>query len=79
MPTYVFPEVKAYGTKALPCPGCGRKVRRKRMFTQTESPFNKNPDGSVRTPQEIYDALSEERRAWESVPERHVACEEDIA
>jgi hypothetical protein len=58
MPTYRFREIKHQASKNLPCPGCGKKVRRQRTFGQTLNPFNKNADGKVKTELEIVRELN---------------------
>lgn len=69
-----FQEIRHQGRKNLPCPSCGKKVRRTRSFTQTVNPFNRNDDGSVRTPYEIRQALMAEARVWESEPVPCATC-----
>lgn len=66
-----FEEVKMYGRVVGKCK-CGKKRVRQRKFWMTLSPFNKNPDGSVRTRQDIYMALAEQIVAWEDEP---ITCE----
>ena len=41
----------------------------------TVNPWNKNPDGTVRTRREISRALGEQARAWEAEPFMHPKCE----
>jgi hypothetical protein len=74
-PTYVFPEVKLYGqVKNLPCPECGKKLRRTRTFVQTESPFNKNAQGQPASRDEIRAKLRAEADAWKAQPETCNSC-----
>jgi hypothetical protein len=42
----------------------GKKRQETRTFMQTVNPFNKNPDGSVKTRVEILKELHAERLAW---------------
>lgn len=56
--TVRFEPVTRQASKNLPCPGCGKKVRRQRIFEMTLSPFNKNPGGTVRTRQDVRTALA---------------------
>lgn len=71
MTHYVFEKVKLYGRKRVPCaePGCPRKLTRTKVFWQTLNPFNKNPDGTVRTEQDILIALDGKRTTWLTEPE----------
>jgi hypothetical protein len=52
--TYTFAGHKGRATHTFTCPNCG-KPNRTRTFTQehTVNPFNKNPDGSVKTSLEV--------------------------
>jgi hypothetical protein len=69
MPTYRFREIKHQASKNLPCPGCGKKLRRQRTFGQTLNPFNKNADGRVKTELEIVRELNATAAQWETEPE----------
>ena len=75
MPTYRFREIKHQASKNLPCPGCGKKLRRQRTFMQTLNPFNKNADGQVKTELEIVRELNATAAEWEAKPETHDACQ----
>ncbi len=72
-----FREYKRHGTKAGKCLVCGRTTRRQRTFRMTESPYNKNPDGTVRSPHEIARALDDQVRAWKAVRVICTDCEHD--
>lgn len=63
--TVRFPPVKRTKVLDLGCADCGKAMRRQKTETMTVSPFNKNPDGSQRTPQEIYTELGKVLDAWE--------------
>ena len=54
MTTYVFPVHRGHADCTFTCPSCG-KAKRKRAFTaeHTVNPFNKNADGSVKSPSEV--------------------------
>jgi uncharacterized C2H2 Zn-finger protein len=74
--TVRFEEVKHHATKNLPCPRCGKKVRRQRTFTNTINPWNRDPaTGLPRTRQEIREKLREEGAAWELEPVPCSRCE----
>lgn len=66
MTVYKFEEIKQKAKKTVPCDECGKKVTRQRTFSMTENPFNKNPDGTIRTRMEIREALLEQAREWEA-------------
>ncbi|HUZ54440.1 MAG TPA: hypothetical protein VMU94_18190 [Streptosporangiaceae bacterium] len=73
--TIRFEEVKRQFIKNLPCPGCGRKVRRQRTFCQTLNPWNKRADGMVKSRLDIWDGLAERGMAWQSEAVRCARCE----
>jgi len=74
VPTYRFREIKHQASKNLPCPGCGKKLRRQRTFSQTLNPFNKNADGQVKTELEIVRELNTTAAEWETELENHSTC-----
>ncbi len=75
MSTYTV-RYEQVGHKNLPCPGCGKKIRRQRTFTGTISPYNKDPEtGLPRTRQQIHEHLHKVAGAWQAKPEMHTDCE----
>ena len=54
MPTYVFQSYPATAKATFTCVSCG-KANRTRSFRVecTVNPFNKNEDGTVKTPREV--------------------------
>ncbi len=42
----------------------GKKRQRQRTFEETLNPFNKNPDGSVKTPADIQASLAKKCQEW---------------
>lgn len=74
MTTYVFDQIAYAAVKSLPCPVCGRKVRRQRTFTMTDNPWNRNPDGTRCSVPEIREALRAKASAWQAEPESHPKC-----
>ena len=68
MPTYTFQKVERYVEKAVPCAGCGKRLRRKTTLRQTLSPFNKTEDGQVKTRQQILAELDVKAREWKAEP-----------
>lgn len=64
MPTYTFPPVKAQARRRIDCLGCGKRCNRQATFEMTVSPFNQNPDGTVRTRAEVHAAVQAEAQAW---------------
>lgn len=74
--TITFEEVTRRAAKNLPCPDCGKKVRRQTTFMQTINPWNKNAAGEPKTRQEIQDELKADAAAWVQEPVRCTACRE---
>jgi len=70
-----FPEIKVYGEKSVKCDaGCGHRIRRKKTFWQTLSPFNKKADGSIKNVDEVYAELRAERDEWKAAPMTCKTC-----
>ena len=74
MTTYTFREVIVFADKHGTCQVCGKRAKRSRTFAQTISPFNTNPDGSVRSEREVLDAVQAEAAEWKSEPVTHGKC-----
>jgi len=75
--TITYEQVREPATRTGPCPGCGRKTRRNRTFTETINPFNKIADKSrPKTPAEVRASVRAKAQAWQPDPEvfRHDAC-----
>lgn len=73
MTTYRFQKVQCQFEQTGQCPTCLKRVTRRRTFTQTVNPFNRNDDGSVKTSAEVYAAVKAEGEAWQ--PDfTHEAC-----
>lgn len=71
-----FQEVTARRTKNLPCPSCGKRVRRAKTHMMTVNPFNRNQDGTERTPSEVNAMVIADAEAWAQVPELCTPCKE---
>ena len=70
-----FVEYGVEGVKNGVCPVCNRDSRRTKKFYQTQSPYNKNKDGEVKSVTEIIAECEVERELWMSDPCFHVKCE----
>ena len=64
MTTFRFTGPSTSRKHAGTCPGCGKKVARSRKFEHTVNPFNKNPDGSVRTWEQVDQRVQAEADSW---------------
>jgi hypothetical protein len=58
-----FQEVSITATRKWKTPD-GKRRQETKKFYQTINPFNKNPDGSVKTRREIEDELVLRRNEW---------------
>src|SRR5690625_2922910 len=68
MTTYTFREVIVFADKHGTCQVCGKRAKRSRTFAQTISPFNTNPDGSVRSEREVLDAYRQKPLSGRASP-----------
>jgi hypothetical protein len=73
--TYVYDPIRVHRSMKGPCVVCGRQATRSRTFQQMLNPFNKRPDGQVKTVEEIYAELREEADRWLTEPLTHERCE----
>lgn len=64
MPTYVFSKVELRATKSVKCDACGKRLKRSTTLFQTLSPFNKTPDGELKTRQQIGEELRVAEQEW---------------
>jgi hypothetical protein len=58
--TTTFHGIKGRAAYTCPCDTCGKTLKRTAVVEHTVNPYNKNEDGSVRTPVEV------RRRAFEA-------------
>ena len=73
MTTVNFQEISTTARSTGKCSVCGKRTTRSRRFWQTVNPFNRNADGTIRTPDDIRQSLSAEVAAW--TPDHdHTAC-----
>jgi hypothetical protein len=66
---YHYEPVRVTAVKKLPCPVCGKLLRRQRTFQETINPFNKNPDGTQKTSREVLASVQARAEDWRTVPE----------
>lgn len=86
MSTYTqrYEQLKAKATRRVTCPGCGKKRRVSRTFTQTVNPYNPVvkalSEGSlyVEAWYAVRQSVAAEAKAWQPDDDesRHIACEE---
>lgn len=73
--TITFEEVSQLAVRKGVCDVCGKRGRRQRTFTMTINPWNKNPDGTVRTRAEVKAANRAKAQEWQGDPFVHPTCE----
>lgn len=74
--TETYHEVRHLERKMARCPGCGKRMRRQRTFTNTFSPFNRDPKtGLPRTYEQVMEHLQELGADWKGKPEWCPECQ----
>ena len=63
MVTYVFREVSVKAVYKW-VDATGKRRQKTKKFSQTLNPFNRNMDGSLKSPSDILKAVNEEKAAW---------------
>ncbi len=69
-----FNEVSIIAHKSLPCPKCHKRVKRQKKFWQTINPFNRIPDGTIKSREIIQDEITREAATWREKPELCSKC-----
>ncbi len=72
----IFRPLRFRATKDLPCPRCGKKVRRAKTFEMTVNPFNVNEAGVPCSPGEVWAKLAAKAAEWAKVPEPCSKCKD---
>lgn len=73
----VFEQVSKTARATGRCAVCGKSVTRSKKLWQTVNPFNKLPDGTVKSAADIRRELDVEARRWQ--PDfRHAACAAEV-
>lgn len=78
--TYTFQGYKGRAGYTCPCDTCGKTLKRTAVVENTVNPYNKNEDGSVRTPIEVMrraqTAAEQEAAKLQGVPVTCRDCED---
>ena len=64
MTTYRFDRISAQRTRSGKCPSCGKRRTRSKTFTSTVNPFNRNEDGTIKTPREVRQDVNAKASQW---------------
>lgn len=67
MPVVRFESVNLTGFKQGKCADCDKRTKRTKRFTQTINPYNRNPDGSVKTRDQVYESVRSEIDRWKAL------------
>jgi TIP49-like protein len=70
-----FEVVKLITRKSGYCKKCGKYMSRSKTFDQTVNPFNKLPDGTIKTRDDVFQELLNESKQWKGIPVIHQKCE----
>ncbi len=76
MQRVTFKEYGASGTKQGICPKCKEKASRSKKFSQTQSQFNTNGKGEMKSIEEIHKENQKRLFAWKKEPVYHAKCED---
>lgn len=68
MPAFNFEEVRITRRKTGKCVHCKRRVTRSQTFTNTVNPFNKTPEGEVKTREQVRSDVCTEANRWSDAP-----------
>ena len=71
---YRFKEVTSSRKVSGTCTVCGKRKARTFRITHTINPFNKNPDGTVRTAEEVSECVRTELAEWLARPFVCASC-----
>lgn len=71
-----FERVKFKGIKNTVCIKCLCRLRRQKTFEQTINPFNRLPNGAIKTREDIYKELWSERTSWRFKSELCEKCKQ---
>jgi hypothetical protein len=75
--TIRFEEVFLTASKTVKCAGgCGRRLKRKRRFSQTINPWNKDENGKLKGRSQIYAELRRDIDKWEQEPDTCQHCKD---
>jgi hypothetical protein len=66
--TVYYSKVKHTAKRRVTCNVCGKHLNRQRTFEQTVNPWNKNPDGTVKTFMQVLASVHAEALVWEPDP-----------
>lgn len=72
--TFTFQEVKRKQTISYKCRGCEKHKKKVIEESETVSPFNKNDDGSIKTPEQVSNSVMEKLCKAVSEFERDSIC-----
>lgn len=69
-----FNKIKTTETKHGVCQICGKRCKRSKTFEQSVSLFNRNEDGTQKTPEQIKSEIEMLINKWKDEPTNHKEC-----
>ena len=64
MTVHRYVRISAHRTRSGKCPSCGKRRTRSKTFTSTVNPYNRNEDGTIKTPREVRLDLNAKASRW---------------
>lgn len=76
MTTYNYYGPSIVAERRGKCPVCGKPTRRRQTFQGTVNPFNRRPDGAIKTWPEVRADVEAKADAWNPPPDvfEHEKC-----
>jgi hypothetical protein len=59
-----FRQIKTIVKKSGKCPICGKRSTKQQTICNTVNPFNKDKDGNVKSPDQVYQDVKAEAANW---------------
>lgn len=63
--TTTFDKIKHVEKRNGVCPVCGKRSQRSKTFEETVNPYNRNEDGTIKTPMQVLASVRAKGEAWE--------------
>jgi hypothetical protein len=73
-----FREIKLSTKRTFKCTVCGKRGQKSYTAYRTVNPFNRNEDGTVKSPQQILAEVQAEVRGWEPEPIHDKCVAEEV-
>ena len=64
---HTFQKIVVNAVRSGKCEKCGKRWRKQKKFWHSVNPFNKNEDGSQKSPKQVHADVVDEANAWQPV------------